>query len=190
MFPGEDASHRARVLVDEHVLVEQVAVNDVAALDAGVQQCGDALLASAKEAIELRVLAECGAPAHCSVRCRHRPAAERGGHAMSPAERGPPVARTRRGRALFDRPQRMKQPAEHRCGPRALLDSDVLEEPSVVPLGNGIADVERVADRDELGHGDIGSIECHGGALGVEALGDGAQAKHQILVCDWVSVGS
>ena len=57
-------------------------------------------------------------------------------------------------------------------------------------LGDGVADVERVADRDDRGHGEVGSIERHGGAIGVEAFGDAAQAQHEVLVSDTVTVRS
>ena len=57
MLPGEDASNPGRVFADEHILVKEVAVNNVAPLGAGVQQLCDAGLTGAEEALELGVLA-------------------------------------------------------------------------------------------------------------------------------------
>ena len=91
---------------------------------------------------------------------------------------------------FFDRPKRTKQPAEHRCRPWALFGPKILEEPPVMPLGDGVADVEHAADREDLGHGDVGGVERHGGAISVEAAGDRTQAKHQLLVADAIAVRS
>jgi hypothetical protein len=57
-----------------------------------------------------------------------------------------------------------------------LLGSHVFEEPSEVPLGDGIADAEGLTDHEDRRNRKVGPAENHGFPIGLEAFGGGAQA--------------